>query len=203
MCTAAENTDLGICLLGTSDAATADCNAVLFGADGGPTACANCIYTPATGTAWGAAIVVESPVGGTSTATTETALFDLGGCVVNEDLSSAGKACGEALNEVSECEFAACVAYCPVTSYEDGAGLSALLGDGTPYGMSSDCGCLGSADSTVCSEYATDANEACAVESNDAGTGPLDKCVTLIINAGGYPGSAAAMSAYLGEICGG
>ncbi len=114
----------------------------------------------------------------------------MGGCIAREDTSAAGKACATAFNELDECEFAACVPYCIITGPTDTAGLDALLGTST-----SNPGCMGNADTSVCTTYYN------ALQTKCTGTAitAYNSCVTLMNNGT----TAAGLSAYLAELCGG
>ncbi len=195
-CTAAENTALGICFASTVDAGPA-CNEAFLGPGGSTNDCYACVLTPSTSTSWGALVIVDSPTAVGAATYTELDMFDTGGCIAKEDPSAMGIDCATALNELTECELAACVAYCPIVSYTDMAGITALYGDGT----ASNPGCLGDADTAVCLTYVDKVSTACAGEVNDAGA--WSKCATLENNAGSATPTAAALSAYCGEICGG
>ena len=194
-CTATEETELGVCFTNTSSTGTTACNEALLAPDGGPNACYDCVITPSGATAWGALIGVDAPTAIGATTTTELDMVNMGGCVAKEDPSAAGFACATALDELTECELAACLAYCAVASDTDQAGINALFGDGT----AANPGCLADANTAVCFTYANVVNTACATESNDAGTGALDKCNTLVTEIESAAPTAAEATAYFTE----
>ncbi len=194
MCTPAENVVATDCLIPVSDAGV--CPGP--GAPDGGTPCAQCLFTPAGASAWGAFLDLRPLTAVGATTTTILDLYNFGGCVALVDPSPAGKACGTALDELTQCELASCLPSCPITSTQDVAGTDALVGSTTSVG------CLGNADNTVCVTYANAANTACANATNDAGTGAIDRCNAILTAANAATVSApAGLEQYLGLFCGG
>jgi hypothetical protein len=121
-----------------------------------------------------------------------------------EDTTTNGKACATAWNELTACELASCVAYCPVTSDTDQTGITALLGDGT----ATNPGCLSDADQLECTTQFDAVNTACAYMFDDAGNptagSAFAKCEAVEKPLGGTAApTAAQFSAYFKETCGG
>jgi hypothetical protein len=197
-CTSTETTELGTCFTSTGDAGAAACDEALIGPSGVPDACYGCVLTPATGTAWGALIGIDAPTYVGSTTYTEVDTINLGACVAREDTSAGGQACAAALDELTECELASCLANCPIASGTDEAGMTALFGGGT----AAEPGCMLDAQTTVCLTYVNMSNTACATETNDAGTGALDRCSALATEVESAAPSAAEATTYFATICG-
>ena len=200
-------TGAGNCFASDFTNTTACTNA--FGSSSTGNSCYNCIYTLSTTTSWGAIVVADAPTSIGATTYTGLGWLNLGGCIAKEDTSSAGQACAGALNEILACEFASCLAVCPVAAGDAGvAGAEALEGNGT----SADPGCMGNAETTVCSTYANAAYSltgACASYSTaDGGVvagSAWDKCDTLFapFESTTTAPTAAQYDAYFSEICGG
>jgi len=158
--------------------------------------CFDCIITPNAETAanWGALLLV-APSGALNGF--QFQLVNIGGCVLSVDPSSAGQSCGRALQEQEECELAACIPYCPVTGATDTAGENALFGTYDSSGTLIANGCIENADTSACSAYVSATNSACAAESHDGGTGPLDRCATFLSS------SSVTLTDLYGVYCGG
>jgi hypothetical protein len=193
-------TAAGECFTGNQDSApiAADCTTA-FGSGTGGNACYACIGTEESSTSWGAFVIFTVPTATGASTTTELEMLNLGGCIAEEDKTAAGQKCATDFDELMECEVAACANYCPVSGDSDTAGITALFGDNT----AANPGCLTNADTAVCATYVTALNTDCATESNDAGTGAYDKCVVIMNTYNVATPTAAATSAYMGEICGG
>jgi len=202
-CTASENSAIvNDCFFGTSDASIAPCQAAIDMGDAGFNACGNCLLTPSSGGStpdWGAFVAIFPPTATGASATTELDLFNLAGCVARVDSSSAGTKCASDLEMLNDCEFQSCVAFCPVSnSQTDTVGLDNLLG------TASAAGCLGNADQSVCASFVTAINTDCAAETNDAGTGAIDKCNTVLTAAQAASASSpTGLAQYVGVMCGG
>jgi hypothetical protein len=197
-CTAAQNSAITDCFDGSDAATQATCDAALLMGDAGLNSCGQCVISAETGSNWGALVAILPPTAVGVTTTTELDLFNLAGCIARIDTSTAGQGCATALEELNACEFNACVAYCPVSSLQDTAGQNAL------FGTTAGTGCLADADQAICATYVTAANTACAPESTDAGTGPLDKCANLVNGAAKATAAAPGpLSQYFGILCGG
>jgi len=165
---------------------TATCNTDI------ETTCGECVFTANTAADWGPVIVFEA-TGASPAVEIEYPFFNDGSYVERYDPSGTGLNCGQALEAQIECELAACVPYCPVTSASDTVGTNALIGTFDPStGDVTTNGCLQNADSSVCANYVNATNTECASELTDAGTGAL----TAIQNATTY-------NAFFGEYCGG
>ncbi len=199
VCTAMQNVGAADCFVAQDDAGIGLCLTAVENPDGGLDPCGQCVFSQATASAWGAFVEIKAPTAIGATATTTLDLFNFGGCVALADKTAAGTACANALNQLNECEQASCLANCPVTSNTDTAGQNAI------FGTTSSPGCLSDADNMVCLTYANTVNTACAAETNDAGTGAIDKCNTLITaaNASTTPATAAGLENYMGLFCGG
>jgi len=198
VCTAMQNVGAADCFLATTDAGIGLCNNALGAPDGSTDPCGNCVFTNEMGPNWGAFVVISPPLPAGATGDNQLTLFNVAGCIAANDTSTAAQACATALEELSSCEFAACVAYCPVASTTDTAGIDALLGTSTQMG------CLDNAATAECMTQVTAVNSACATETNDAGTGTFDKCNALATAANASTAaSPAGLQNYIGSICGG
>ncbi len=194
-CTAAEDVAVAGCALATpSDGGVC----VAVAPDGGLDTCGQCVYTAVGASTWGAFLEVRPPTAVGATTTTPIDMYNVGGCVGLVDPSPTGKACATALDELTQCELAACLPTCPVSSPQDTSGRRALFGDGFFLG------CIDHADEVVCLSLANAVNTVCTAETNDAGTGAIDRCNALLTVANAATASApAGLEQYLGLFCGG
>jgi hypothetical protein len=164
----------------------------------------------ATTTSWGAIVVAEAPTSIGATTSTGLGFLNQGGCIAKEDTTSTGTACGTALDELLECEFAACLSVCPVIDQYD----AGIAGEEALEGTSTSPGCMGNAETTVCLSYATAAYGSSTTPTGactsyftaDGGVvagSAWDKCDTLFapFDSATAP-TAAQWSAYIGELCG-
>jgi hypothetical protein len=199
-CTTTEMAAAGDCLAGVGDA-SAECTDA-FGTTY-QNACYLCVMTPETATAWGPFVELSIPTAAGSSATTELDMYNVGGCIAAEDSSPVGQSCATAQDELVECEVAACLAYCPVASYTDTAGMTALFGDGT----TANPGCMGNADSAVCLSYVNAANTACSsyvgADGGVVSGSAMDTCTTIMNNMETVSPTAASFEAYMSPFCGG
>lgn len=157
-CTSAQDEGINSCM-----SAGTTCSAYDVGS------CATCAFTEFTSSSWGPFAYVTTAGAGQVV----IPFYNFAGCLMKID-PLGGTACARAVDQAFECELAACLPYCPIASSSDTAGEDALLGTSTTNG------CVGDADSSICAQYVDAENTACAALSTDAGTGPADKCDTIL-----------------------
>jgi hypothetical protein len=147
--------------------------------------CQACAFSSYTNATWGAFVLVTASGAGA----VQIPFFNPGGCLQKVDPFTAS-ACVQALQNSFQCEIEACLAYCPVASGSDTAGMDALLGTSTTNG------CLQNADSSVCASYANAVNTACTgALYGDAATDPGTECNNLA--------GASDLGPYVAAFCGG
>jgi hypothetical protein len=159
--------------------------------------CGTCVVTlDDTATAWGPVLFVAQGA-------VQYPFGNLGGCILANDTSTAGQACGKAFQTVTECELAACETACPVsvdmtTGAPNQAQANALLGTFDSMGNLTANGCIEDADMTVCAAQNMALSTACMTYLADGGTTIGNMCETLAASQ-----TAAGFDQFIGAYCGG